>query len=656
MAKNNQEAIAKAWAGRIVQADKAYEAWDKKYRCRELEDFYLGHQYEAGVMGEDGKDPYVVNLAFATVEIKIPSLLFYRPKIDIDVREPFDAQPGSRIDDRTKLLEDTANTFVADRRVGFQDQALLALREAFYRFGVVEVGYSGDFIDNPNAGKPMLHDDGSEMQDESGKTIVEPDRKLRGKDSETVYVRRIPAHQFRVSVGSNNRLDWSDWCGYYEWEYVEDVKSNPAYKNTSALKAQGSWKTKAPSDTTQRASDVDSEDERRARSKMLKLWKIWDIRTKTRWVFAEGSPKPLQQEPYTYLPFAALKFHDILDQFYPLPPMYNWVGPQKELNTTRQALRMHMARFKRRYGYVDGSIDESELEKLETGPDGTYVRFNTPEALQAIEDAPLDSAFWRNIPATKDDFLQVTGVGGDARGAVEASTATQAAIIDTRSRVRESFSRYQVSLWLADIVRLLLWTIRDRMLLPFVIKRNVDMQAPDAFARAAEVASLWREIKAEDLGEVDYEVSVDVESLSPMNEDTERQQWMAWMSSLTPQRVVTMVCSDVLLRKDLAFFGIRGDKQFQEVKKALEAQLLIMSGMAPVQAVGQLKQGQMPMTPGGDMPGMPGKIPPVQQGMGAPNGTAGPVGPPIEGRVNQQLRMQTNQLVPGASVQEPFAN
>lgn len=654
MAKNSQETRAKAWIDRIFRAERQYDEWNQKYRCSELEDLYLGHHYRSPE-GEDGKEKYVVNMCFPSVEIKIPSLLFYRPKIDVDVREPFEDQAGSNIAERTKLLEDTANTFISDARVGFQEQALLSLREAFYRFGIVEVGYSGDFIDNPNAGKPALHDDGSEMQVDGEPVmqsfkILKPTKKGE-PSSETVYIRRIPAHQFRVSIGANNRLDWCDWCGYYEWEYLEDVKANPAYKNTANLKPQGAWKTAYtdPKGRPQRNSDkLDTADERKDRSHMVKLWKIFDVRTKTKLVFAEGGAKALYEEPYSYLPFAVLKFHDIMDTFYPLPPMFNWRLPQEELNSTRQTQKIHGERFKRRYAYMDGSVDEAELQKLETGGDGTYIKtnVNAKDAVVPIQDAPLDSAYWRNIPATKDDFLQITGVGGEARGEASASTATQASIIDTRARIRESFSRYQVSLWLSGIVRLLLNTIRDNMLMPFVIKRNVDLQASDAQQNIARVGALWEQIQAEDLDEMDYEVAVDVESLSPANEDTERQQWMAWMSSLTPQRIMMMMSSDTILRKDLAFFGIRGDKQILEIKKALQTQLMVMSGASPLQAVMGSKGGAA------GLPGLPGTLPQVNPAPGAPEGSAGPTGAPMQDRINSQLNAQAQKLVPGVSTQQ----
>lgn len=649
MAKNSQENEGRAWVDRIFRANKDYQEWEDKYFCRDLEDFYLGHQVKQS-QDENGEEPYIVNLCFPSVEIKIPSLLFYRPKIDVDVRTPFEEQAGSNIAERTKLLEDTANTFISDRRVGFQEQALLALRESFYRFGVVEVGYSGNFIDNPNAGKPMLHDDGSEMMDEDGKPVLEPSVKPPTKES--VYVRRIPAHQFRVALGSNNRLDWTDWCGYYEWEYLEDVKRNPAYKNTANLKAQGSWKSDYtnPKGRPQRNSDtLDSVDERAKMSNMVKIWKIYDIRTKTKKVYAEGSYKPLQEESFTYLPFAVLKFHDILDTFYPLPPMFNWRLSQKEFNTTRQAQKIHLKRFKRRFARMKGTIDESEFEKLETGPDGVCVETNVdPEkAIVPIQDAQMSPDSWRNIPATKDDFMQITGVGGESRGEASSATATQASIIDTRARIRESFSRYQMSLFLADIISLLLKTIKEHMTLPFMVKRNVDLQASDAVQNAARVAGLWQQIEAEDLGELDYEVSVDMESMSPANEDTDRQQWMAMMSSLTPQTVLMLYTSDVMLRKHLAFFGIRGDKQILEVRKALESQLLVMSGMPPMQAAQAAKGGGMPQ-PG--LPGMPGSLPQVQTTPGAPNGSAGP-SVPTPDRINAQIAAQVQQRAPGASVQ-----
>lgn len=635
MAKDSQTTRVRAWVDRIQMAQKFQEEWEKKYKCDRLEDFYLGHQWEDKDITETGQERYVINLCFPNVEVKIPSLFFYNPKFNVEVQEPYADSMGD-IEERAKLLEDTLNTFAADSKVGFQDQSTLALKEGFYRFSVVEVGYTGNYIDNPNAGKPMLNDKGEEMRGDDGEPVLQPEKVL-GKGGESLYVRRIPAHQFIVSIGGNNRLEWCDWYGYWEWKYVEDVKKNPAYKNTDTVKANGSWKSQYKQGQKERRSD-NPDDEAAARRNMVKVWKIWDARTYQKIVLAEGNQKPLLEEPYEFCPFAVLKFHEIMDSFYPLPPMYNWLLPQVELNETREMMRVHRKRYYRRYTYRDGSIDENELMKLETGGDGVYAKANVDEPLKPVPDAPLDSAVQFNIPLTKDDLLQITGVSGEAKGAAEATTATQASIIDTRSRIRENYSRYQVSKWLASIGKLMLMTIRTKFTAPLMVRRMVDHQSPDAVLKAANVIYLWQEIQAEDLGEINYETSVDVESLSPLNEDVQRQQWLAWVQTLTPQKLMLMLASETILKKDLGYFGIKSNKQIQEIKKGLEAMLLTQSGLPPALAIAGVQGG---------VPGAPGQIATPQQAGVGPAGGAGPGATPFENRVNSQIAASVEAAAPG---------
>lgn len=249
MARTADKERVKNWQKRIDSADKVYKKWEETYRCQTLENYYLGHQW-ANQTSDLSQQKYVINLCFPSVEIKIPSLLFYRPQVRIEPRPAKTDDPNTNADQRASLLRDTLNTFLDDRSVKFKSQTTLALKEAFPRYGMIEVGYTADFIDNPNAKKPLLHEDGSEMK-VGNDPVMNPDRMI---SRESLFVKRIPSKQFRVSIQGKNELNENDWVGYYEWHHPEDLKKSIRYKNTTTLKATASI-TQEFSDSTDKSEE-----------------------------------------------------------------------------------------------------------------------------------------------------------------------------------------------------------------------------------------------------------------------------------------------------------------------------------------------------------------------------------------------------------------
>ncbi len=589
MAKRERESErVKRVLDRITAANKVYERWEEEYHCSRLENYWKGKQW-AGYPEDFAKDKYTINLVFPTIEIKLPSLLFYTPKVKVEPRPAHVDDLNSEAGDRAKLAQDTIQTFVDDPKVHFKMQTLLGLRDAEFRFGVCEVGYSADWIDNPNAGKPVLKDDSEDpMQDSKGESVVQPGQIPQ---REQLFVKWIPAQTVRCSVSGRNVTEENDWIGYYEWHYLEDVKRNKKYSNTRELKAGGQLKDH-PNDEDQM--------ERERHAGMVKLWKIWNLRQNAKSVVVEGHDKfLLEDESFSYFPLAVLKYYEILREFYPLPPTANWISPQDEMNETRDGQKVHRQRFKRRYTYRTGAIDQPELDKLETGGDGVYAMANQDNPIQAVPDAPLDPGNTvLQVQQTLADFMQISGVSGEQRGVTEAETATQANIIDVRSRIRESYTRKQVGDWLGDICRLILLCVREKMQLPFWVQIHADPFAGDQ-AGLAQTAQSWQQLTAEQLGNLDVDVSVEVASLSPVSEDMERQTWMTQVLPLitNPTIALVMSASEPLLRKTLKYFGITSVSEINEIKKVL--QLVVMMQAQSALGAGAEQPSQATQPPAG---------------------------------------------------------
>jgi hypothetical protein len=244
--------------------------------------------------------------------------------------------------------------------------------------------------------------------------------------------------------------------------------------------------------------------------------------------------------------------------------------------------RAHRRRFYRRYTYRAGSIEKPELEKLETGGDGVYAESNVDNPLMPVPDAPLSADVWKNLDESKNDFVAVSAIGGEQRGVAESDTATQATIIDQRARLRESSARTRVSTWLSQIARLMLFTIRDNMSLPIMVKRSTD---PYAQGVADGKAVLWQQIQSEELEDLDLDVYIDLASMSPVTEEAERNAWNSVLALMTnPQTLMVLGQSEVLLRKTLSMYGIRAENEIQEIIKVMQRALGMVQQAAATEA------------------------------------------------------------------------
>lgn len=581
------EQRVKRWEERLTRSNKVYEEWQDEFECKHLDQYYDGKQWR-GISEEEAKGRYVTNLVFATVESQLPSLLFSKPKVKVEARPTHQQTLGNEAGARATLIEQACQTVFDDPKVKLPFQTSLALRDAYARYGVVEVGYSADWIDNPNAGKPVLLEDKTPVQDESGEPVTEPKRVLAKGSKETVYLRRIDPDTVRVSPG-RNVLSENDWVAYYEWVPRNDVRRNPEYDHAEDVEATG--KLEPSTD-----DEYDAMSELGKRAGMVKLWKIFDLRRKVRLVHAEGHKHLLQEKPMPECGLAVLKFYERRNSFLPVPPIFNWLGPQDEINETRESMRTHRRRFVRRY-MAEPGVDKTELEKLENGPDGTTVNVpkTTPPMIVPIQDAPLHPQnTTEELATTKQDLNDIAGVTGESRNTPSAPTATQANIMNVRQSIRESRARQQVADWLAEIARLILLVMRERMVLPWMVKKTVDpfaaMQDPQNVLTSAK---LWQQIKSEDLADLDVDISIDVASLSPVAEDAQRNQWNVVLALLSnPQLGMWLFTPNPqapqeptpLLRKTLVLNGITSDQEIREIWRVGQAILSQAAEAAAAQA------------------------------------------------------------------------
>lgn len=662
MAEAAANSAVKTWMRRVDAARELKKTWREECRVDTCYAYWRGQQRGTDEFDANGARRAQINKIHPEVANNLPSLYFYRPFANLTAEPEESDDPGTDIEARTQLLQDTANHLIRDPYVRFRDATYMALKEAHWAFGVVEVGYSAEFEDVPEVGRPPLKEredtkvDAPAAPAEAGYAApaaapaLDPTlgaapepaldalgtpplapvdettalaaelQQLKGSlKSERFFVKFIPSKQVLVSVSDKPFLEDNDWVGYWEDVPLEDVKRSTAYTNTSKLEAS----TGNPDEDRKESDYYD----KIGSAPTVRLYKLWDLRTKTRYVLAEGHDQFLLKRPFKrcgglkFLRFDVDPYH-----FYPRPPLLSKLDPQDEYNQSREFLRLERLARVSRFTYDEGAMDASQMRKLETGEMGVYVprHSGNDNPITPIPQPAYSDGAMATLTLSSREMQEVGGVGGDARVA-QSKTATQAKIGEAKEQAQDSFQRSQVADFLASVVDELLRLAIDNMNLDQIVAMNVAPDSPVAAQIDAQIRQQFQTINAEILSDaaagVSWTVSIDIDSLSPVSEELKFQKWMRGLELLgNPVMARLFSVAPPLLVETLKLMGIRDSRR----------QGLLGGAM---QAMVQLEQ-QLAAASQNAAPGMPSQPKPAGPGPGGPAGPppGGPQpGPPPQG-------------------------
>ena len=596
------------WAEKIREADEYHEKWERKYKVRVLED------YEEGFQTADKTD-YVLNMFFSTIEVKSPALTFTRPIFNIKPKPQSIVENGEQAFQYAMNNEDLINTWVLTERNNVSSEIKSAIDDAWSRFGIIEVNYSADWIDNPKVAKQPLESDYKPGVDKRNlrKMRREPDQ-IPVNESE--YLRNIPAEQFRVSPDDDAELHRCDWCGYWERVRIEDLLLLPHLINKEKLRQSvGESKLSSENQTEKERQQADT-----VRTlEFVRIWKVWDNRARRRYIFVNDLLA--QDIEYTVFPFVELRFKKRKRSrgFYPLPLTFNWLHPQDELNEVRNAHRNHRRRFKRLYTFKKAAFeDESqhEIEKFINGPDGTAIGVTQDDPIRPVPNADLGASANISLQVTKDDFNIVSGTASEMRGEADRTTATQAALTNQRLQIRETKEVEQVAEFICRIAK---------KILTFFSKMNtgevpVYTQPNEAMFENIQTSPAIRTIDPMvDLGDdtFDFALTIQLSAISPIANQEEKGKFIEFLTLLNqfPQ----FGLSPSLIRELAYRVGYYNEKVIGEFQQ-----------MAQLQLVGMMQQAQAALG---------------QQGVDTGAGQEGQqrlaqMTPPTQEQVRQQLNNQ----------------
>lgn len=567
-------ALSRRLYSRIQQADEAFKSWSRKFKCEVLESYYEGFQWK-NVPSDF--EPYVINLVYSTIKIKKPTLIFQRPEFRIEPRPnraDFNPEAAWQI---CQLQTDTLNTVVSKDYIEFAENIEMAILDSWFRFGLIEVGTAANYVENPNADLPALKEDYDETTEKGAGYVLRRAPVL--PSSERIYVKRIPADRFRVGGQHSYSLRKCSWCGYFEYFRLSDIlASGSGFINTSDLNIQ-----------VRTAEDTLYDEERNdptQRGDLIKVWKIWDNRSKKMYMLCEVGPTVIYEKSFERLPLFDLRFDKRVKGWYPIPPVWNWKSAQDEQNETKEQLRAMRRRAKRLWQVLRDGIDEEEISKITAGPDGTVVTVNQLDAIRPIESPSIDASISTTLLTSKDDFNIISGTSSEHRGVADRQTATQSNIIENRAAIRESDERAVVAAWLCRIGKEILLQIRENFTESMWIQENTDIGALGQ--DYSDIQAKYRLISPiTDLGDFDWQtfsykddfsVTIYVESLSPVVAEKEKMKFMEFLAIM--QQYPMLSLNPVLIREAAYRVGYKNEQIIKAMQQAAVVQMIGQAAIA----------------------------------------------------------------------------
>jgi hypothetical protein len=576
------------WQLRTKHADDYFNQWAKRYEIADCLDYYTGRQWRE--LAPANYKPYVVNLVYSTLKVKRPSLLFEKPIFHI-LPKPSPNFMEFNFEGSAKtaaIKQDALNSWVSDNKNYVAFEVKQAIVDAFFGFGILETGYSANFLENPELQKPGYNDG-----DDPDKVTSEPEEAL---ENEKIYVRRIPFAQFRFGGMDSPIIERNNWVGYWEFVDRRDLLNAPGYEYSSNNYSGN------------RSSEIDSMEmpfgfngnleaikEYLKQGDMVKVWKLWDFRSKNFLVYVEDQDDIIFAEEFKQHPFSRIAFDESFYGAYPIPPVSQWLSAQDEVNECSEQLRVHRRRANRKY-IVRDDVDDNEFQKMLNGPDGTYMKTDQPidSIVFPVPQAPMDNANAQAFIQSKDNFNVVSQTNSAMRGEVDRQTATAASISNSQAQITDSEPKIQVATFLVDVGEKLLDKLAITTI-PFWIKRGMQNQP---MATSAKQAPQFDLVSGEDLVGDDHQVNVMVSSLSPIDNQVELQSFQTFMGLLNANPEFSL--SPTIIRELAARCNYTNEDVIEELQKIATLKMMGMQMQGQQQGGAPQDQGANGMAESGN--------------------------------------------------------
>jgi len=588
-----EKAEVTIWHDRIKRGKKLR---DKKIKeVKKYVQYYKSNQWSE-ISGY--KDKPVINLFFPHVKSQIPFLYFQNPKWYVKPK-PGHSKYAKNAEAATKFLNYYANE---NMRVTLKKQMRLSILDSFFFFGVIKSGYTADVGKNENYGKPKIMGYEGEVPiydtDDEGKVINDNEEEIITSDK-FVARRTSPAAMIFDTECQNYFED-----GRYIIEEISmplgDLKADKLYKNTSKLTS--TYEVKRGLTISDEDLKKDDYSELKEDLKRITIYEIYDLEHDKLKVIAEGNndtflrniptPDGIDGHPYSFL-----QYNDIPDEIYPLSDFRVLRSPQDEVNKSSSLISSHAKRYGRKFGYLEGMIDEDEMSKLESGDDGVMFKVKDlplNKCIEPLQNAPLDNAVYLYNDQSRQNFDKLASTTEADRGVVERrKTAYEASKIYGSGDFRKEDRRSQVEDFAADVGLKLLQSMQ------------VHLTVEDATEISEEDSADWAVVTDRKDIEGQFNVGVIVGSATPKLPEYERQDFMGFMQMLSqfPKEILQVKLNfDAMLQAATKMFPALEDIQLLNDEQTQKEQTARMDQAEKINQLMELAKIQ-----GKNKPAMPGK-------------------------------------------------
>jgi hypothetical protein len=450
--------IQDVWEARLGEAERVKQEWKDLFLCKDLERMYEGHQ-----MPNDWNEDswFSINLFFISSNILRRNVCPKDLQVNMKLARAFisDMDVIERIQQIIKVREAVLQHTFKEQRV-WRD-ARTAYMNTLWQFGILKVGYSADMLKNDKAGELIRDYDDNPVVKDNGSLLYESDYIV---EKEEFFVDSVDPDCFVVDRHCREDLDKTgSWCAQKFYMPVDDAKNEIGWnkkvlKNLGPSSLEESERVFLHKDKEYLTKWEWETNVYLPENEIIVGYEIYDLKRRETLTLIRGAEDvvkgPHALPPGVKLhPFVPVKFYDRKGSWYPIPVLFNWMGPQHEYNVTRNQMAIHRRRFNRKYVTLRGALEPEEKDKLQYGRDGEIIEAERQGSIEPIKDAPLGSEYFFDTNQLREEFMEASGVGQLQRSQTGAESATEAEIVENRSRENEVDEHEEMMIILGGVAK-----------------------------------------------------------------------------------------------------------------------------------------------------------------------------------------------------------
>jgi len=525
-----QRKLDRAIAKRKPHAERWKKNWD-----------YLkgkGHNDIAG-------DAPRINKTRAFVNNRTASFIYKNPRFIVrpvnqngldEIPAPTQEDPTATVP-RHIIAEHLLNFVMSQPGMGADRKSRRFGKNGIVSLGVSKVGYSAEFDDGEYSDNFYAHDDAQGWlrdpggdSDTDGRGVPQnliPTTEEYGKKyplkptSERWFWDVVQPQRMLYDTDGESEFRDHDWvaCEYY-WP-LDSVKNNPRFNKevTKTLKATVKAEQISEMEVLAVEQGITLDHKLEDEDEYARVFEFYDIRHKEVLWLADGCSDFLATEDYPdgvdHSPYVHFAPDENDGEWFPHNIVTDLIPINQEIDKIHQADLYAFYGNPPKWGYIEGHVEDDEMEKVVSPVPNEYVKFNKQAAGDPRKSVfPLDRQFsppdtYMRLQQLERDFDEVAGQSSESRGRASSKLATGINEISQANRVREDDFRAQFSAKLKEVGKKMLDSIQANMDVPTAVA----IEGPDG--------EMFVNTITPDMLEGDFDVSVDVEDMMPRSTDLE---------------------------------------------------------------------------------------------------------------------------------------